>query len=433
MMIAYGHATAPTAWHLPGIHEVAFLLHTAVLVLMLDAMVAIVFYFHKRRARFASPPTSLPVRPALLSSTIISEVSTVATRICNSLREWLLYSYSTTFSRVSCAGRRQVQHKSNTILTPCLQCSDDTPLHECNTDGYSFHLCKLCLKCRGNITSDGGVFEITDNIAFHGFISTALLLLRSFGNGLYHASSDTGVIATTAMFALHPVHTVTVLAFLVSSSSICSACMQLVHTLSYPVFATVSQIVDMRKRSIQQNTYGKFIRRAKTVVMAALTALAIIATTSYRVTSSASTASASPAWPTLHRGLALQAVALAVWIFGALALMLKAASLCGSNTSFRRLTHFSAISALCTASYTVGAHSTTSRLAAHAVRRSTAARMVDINTTRATTNWSTAAPPAWPPTSSSSTLPYVTPFHPTAYALASTPLQTVILACNPDS
>ena len=194
---------------------------------------------------------------------------------------------------VQCTVRRfhvyRAQHKSNTILTPCLQCSDDTPLHQCNTDGYSFHLCKLCLKCRGNITSDSGMFEITDNIAFHGFISTTLLLLRSFGNGLYRASSDTGVIAATAMFALHPVHTVTVLAFLVSSSSICSACMQLVHTLSYPVFLTVSQIVDMRKRSIQQNTYGKFIRRAKTVVMAALTALTIIATTSYRVTSSATT------------------------------------------------------------------------------------------------------------------------------------------------
>jgi hypothetical protein len=215
---------------------------------------------------------------------------------------------------VSCAGRRQVQHKSNSILTPCLQSSDDTPLHECNTDGYSFHPCKLCLKCRGNITSDGGVFEITDNIAFHGFVSTTLLLLRSFDNGLYHASSDTGVIATTAMFALHPVHTVTVLAFLVSSSSICSVCMQIVHTLTYPVFATVSEIGDMRKRSIQQNTYDKFIRRAKTVVMAALTALAIIASTSYRVTTSASATPVSPAWPTLHRGLALQAILL--WQFG---------------------------------------------------------------------------------------------------------------------
>ena len=99
---------------------------------MLDAMVAIVFYFRKRRARFTSPTTSLPVRPALLSSTIVSEVATVATRIYHSLCEWLLHSYGTAFSRISCAGRRQLQHKNNTILTPCLQCSDDTPLHECN-------------------------------------------------------------------------------------------------------------------------------------------------------------------------------------------------------------------------------------------------------------------------------------------------------------
>ena len=47
-------------------------------------------------------------------------------------------------------------------------------------------------------------------------------------------------------------------------------------------------------------------------------------------------------------------------------------------------------------------------------------------------NWSTT-PPAWPPSSGSSSLPCVSPFHPTAYALASSPLKPVVLACNPDS
>jgi hypothetical protein len=76
---------------------------------------------------------------------------------------------------------------------------------------------------------------------YHGFVSRQ----RCFGNGLYHAGSDTDAITTTAMSALHPIHTVTVLALLlVSSSAICPACMQLVRTLSYPVFSTVSGIVN---------------------------------------------------------------------------------------------------------------------------------------------------------------------------------------------
>ena len=265
-MTAYSRTAASTTWYLPHIQEITLLLRTAVLVLMLDATVAIVFYFHKRRARFASPPVPLPSRPALLSATVVLEVAAVATRMYRSLREWLLYTYRTAFSSGPCEGRRHVQHKGNRVLAPCLHGSGDTPLHECSSNGCLFHLCKWCLKCRGNIISGSDDFEITDNVVSHGVIPMTLLLLRSFGNMLYHASSDTGVITTAAMFALHPVHAAIVLTFLVSSSSICSACMQLVHTLTYPVFATVSEISDMRKRSIQQNTYDKFIRRAKTVV-----------------------------------------------------------------------------------------------------------------------------------------------------------------------
>jgi hypothetical protein len=166
--------------------------------------VAIIFYFHKRQARNTWPPVSLPVRPTLLSMTAISDLTTVTARISLTIGDWLLHAYDTAFSSISCAGRRHVQHKSSSILTTCLQCSDDTPLHECNADGYIYYLCKSCLANRGNIPSGGGVFEITDNTACHGLSSTVLLLLRSFDNCLYHASSDTGIIAATAVFALHP-------------------------------------------------------------------------------------------------------------------------------------------------------------------------------------------------------------------------------------
>ena len=110
IMTAYARAAASTTWYLPNIQEVALLLHTAVLVLMLDATVAIVFYFHKRRARFASPPIPLPSRPALLSATVVLEVAAVATRTYRSLREWLLYTYRTAFSSGPCEGRRHVQN-----------------------------------------------------------------------------------------------------------------------------------------------------------------------------------------------------------------------------------------------------------------------------------------------------------------------------------
>jgi hypothetical protein len=143
MMTAYGHATAPTAWYLPGIHEVAFLLHTAVLVLMLDAMVAIVFYFHKRRARFASPPASLPVRPALLSPTIVSEVATVATRICNSLCEWLLYSYSTTFH----VYRARAVVKCNTRATPFPRHAYNVPMTPRYTNATRMATVFTCASC----------------------------------------------------------------------------------------------------------------------------------------------------------------------------------------------------------------------------------------------------------------------------------------------
>jgi hypothetical protein len=95
-----------------------FLLRTAVLVLMLDAMVAIVFYFRKRRARFTSPTTSLPVRPALLSSTIVSEVATVAIplalRVAAPLVRYGVFKY--TVRRPSSSATEE-QHHSHTMLT----------------------------------------------------------------------------------------------------------------------------------------------------------------------------------------------------------------------------------------------------------------------------------------------------------------------------
>jgi hypothetical protein len=72
---------------------------------------------------------------------VISELFTTTARIYLTTGEWrLLHAYDTAFSSISCAGRRQVQHKNSSILTLCLRCSDDTPLHECNADGHTYYL-----------------------------------------------------------------------------------------------------------------------------------------------------------------------------------------------------------------------------------------------------------------------------------------------------
>jgi hypothetical protein len=415
-----------------------------VLVLQ-DALVTVIFYFRKRQARHTWHPVLLPVRPAILSMAVISELTTATARISLTISDWLLHAYDTAFSRISCAGRRHVQHKGSSILTPCLRCSDDTPLHECNTDGYTCYLCKLCLANRGNIPSGGGVFEITDNIACHGLISTVLLLLllRSFGNCLYHVSSDTGVIAATAVFVLHPVHTVTVLTFLVSSSSICTACMQLVHTLSTPVYSTVSKIVDMRKRSIQHGSYHKFIRRAKTVVMADLTALAIIAATSNRVTSTTSTTRVSPVTGLANDTPWSRSSGNGTGRVGAQ----RTGPVCESNEPLQSQYFVSALCALrcnrrtviylvhrgCSQHCSPNVRSRSNTLIDDAIVASDETATSVFVATTPTANWSTSAPPAWPPASNSSVLQYVTPTYPTAYSLASTPIQPVVLTCNPYS
>jgi hypothetical protein len=219
VIAAHARTQAPTtSCAIPYLHEVGFMLHAALLVLVLDALASLVFYFRKRSTRSTWPPVPPPIRPTPFSMLVIAEVAAVTSRITHAIGCWLHHARDTAFSSVSCAGRRQVQYKNSTVLVPCSQSSNDTWLHECKTAGPLYHLCKYT--------------AVICHLAAMRSKLQAKPRTRSrpFGNCLYHGSSDAGVITIITILTLHPTHVITVLAVLVSSSSICNACMQLWYT-----------------------------------------------------------------------------------------------------------------------------------------------------------------------------------------------------------
>jgi hypothetical protein len=94
--------------------DLAFIFRTTMLLLVLDAIVAIVYYVRKRTFLTAWPPTQLPARSKLLVAHVAHTAMAVARHITAALLEFATTAAAVATSTTHCSGRRKVAHKGAT-------------------------------------------------------------------------------------------------------------------------------------------------------------------------------------------------------------------------------------------------------------------------------------------------------------------------------
>jgi hypothetical protein len=242
-----------------------------VLLLVLDAMVAILCYVRKRTFLTTWPSTQPPARPRVLVVHVANTAMTVARRVTAALLEFATTTAAVATSTLdhtllrpsqSCSQRRH----SSTVSVPCTKTSRDTALFGLDIDGKPQALCGSCSTHLGDDDPRGSEAHApirNGNYQAAFFVFAGVMRLTG---GL---TSDVVMLLVSALLYLSVTHATVMLILIAFFPAEYDTCMQLGRPLCDAISTAASFTCTMRKRTIQAGGYRKYVRRATVIILAA--------------------------------------------------------------------------------------------------------------------------------------------------------------------